>query len=74
MGDKLGVRARTYFSMTQAKLKPLTFADYLNYDDGSDVRYDLLSNGELIPILPFWMLKLRCSVYSERLTETVVDA
>ncbi len=36
--------------MAQAKIKPLTFAEYLNYDDGSDIRYDLLSNGDLIPV------------------------
>ncbi|MEM1254675.1 MAG: Uma2 family endonuclease [Cyanobacteria bacterium P01_H01_bin.21] len=36
--------------MAQAKLKPLTFAEYLNYDDSSDIRYDLLSNGEIIPL------------------------
>jgi Uma2 family endonuclease len=36
--------------MAQAKLKPLTFAEYLNYEDGSDIRYDLLSNGEIIPV------------------------
>lgn len=36
--------------MAQANLKPLTFADYLDYDDGSDTRYDLLSSGELIPV------------------------
>lgn len=36
--------------MAQAKLQALTFADYLNYDDGSDSRYNLLSNGELIPV------------------------
>ena len=37
--------------MAQAKLKPLTFAEYLNYDDSSDIRYDLLSNGKIIPVL-----------------------
>lgn len=36
--------------MAQAKIKPLTFVEYLNYDDGSDIRYDLLSNGQLIPV------------------------
>ncbi|ESA36689.1 hypothetical protein N836_06415 [Leptolyngbya sp. Heron Island J] len=36
--------------MAQAKIKPLTFAEYLNNDDGSDIRYDLLSNGELMPL------------------------
>ena len=39
--------------MTQAKAKllaPLTFAEYLEYDDGSDTRYDLLYTGLLIRI------------------------
>ena len=39
--------------MTQAKVKPLiplTFKQYLEYDDGSDIRYDLLANGELIAV------------------------
>jgi Uma2 family endonuclease len=27
----------------------LTLEDYLNYDDGSDTRYELI-NGELVPI------------------------
>ncbi|NEP61219.1 MAG: hypothetical protein F6K31_30285 [Symploca sp. SIO2G7] len=37
--------------MAQAKkLKSLAFAEYLDYDDGADVRYDLLSDGELVPV------------------------
>lgn len=36
--------------MTQAKAKSITIAEYLEYDDGSDVRYDLLSNGELVEV------------------------
>lgn len=36
--------------MTQAKLKPLTFADFLEYDDGSDAWYDLLSDGSLVEV------------------------
>ncbi len=36
--------------MTQAKVKPMTFDEYLNHNDGSDTRYDLLSNGELIEV------------------------
>jgi Uma2 family endonuclease len=36
--------------MTQANAKPLTFEAYLEYDDGSDIRYDLLSNGALIEV------------------------
>ncbi len=36
--------------MTQAKAKPMTFTEYLDHDDGSDIRYDLLSNGELVEV------------------------
>ena len=36
--------------MTQAKVKSMTFTEYLDYDDGSDTRYNLLSNGELVEV------------------------
>ena len=36
--------------MTQAQVRPITFQQYLEYDDGSDTRYDLLSDGELIAV------------------------
>ena len=29
--------------------KKLTFAEYLKYDDGTDIRYELV-NGELVPM------------------------
>jgi hypothetical protein len=32
-------------------LKPMTLEDYLNYDDGTDTRYELV-NGELIAMPP----------------------
>lgn len=38
--------------MTQAKPKLRTFQDFLAYDDGSDRRYELLTNGELIELPP----------------------
>lgn len=31
--------------------KPMTFEEYLNYDDGTDTRYELV-NGELIAMPP----------------------
>lgn len=37
--------------MTQAKPRFRTFEEYLNYDDGSDRRYELV-NGELIELPP----------------------
>ncbi|MFQ4136748.1 Uma2 family endonuclease [Nodosilinea sp. PGN35] len=36
--------------MAQTKAKCLTFDDYLVYDDGSDRRYDLLQNGDLVAV------------------------
>lgn len=38
--------------MTYTQRKPRTFAELLDYDDGSDYRYELLSNGELIELPP----------------------
>lgn len=37
--------------MTQAKPRFRTFEEYLNYDDGSDQRYELV-DGELIELPP----------------------
>lgn len=38
--------------MTQAQPKLRTFQDFLAYDDGSDGRYELLLNGDLIEVPP----------------------
>ena len=38
--------------MTYTQRKPHTFAELLDYDDGSDYRYELLSTGELVQSLP----------------------
>lgn len=51
-------------AMTQAKPRFTTFEDYLDYDDGTNVRYELI-NGELIELPPespendFFALNLR---------------
>lgn len=37
--------------MTQAKPKFTTLEDYLNYDDGTDTRYELV-DGELVKMPP----------------------
>jgi hypothetical protein len=36
--------------MTQAKLKPLTFAEFLERNDGDGIRYDLLAHGSLVAV------------------------
>ena len=36
--------------MTQAKPKPLTFADFLECDHPNDVHYDLLADGSLVAV------------------------
>lgn len=60
--------------MTQAKVKPMTFAEYLNYDDGSDTRYDLLKNGELIEVPnEAWINNLLVKLLTAKL-EPFVDA
>ena len=38
--------------MTYTPQKLSTFAEFLNYDDGSDYRYELLSTGELVQLPP----------------------
>jgi Uma2 family endonuclease len=37
--------------MTQAKTKPLTFAEFLERDDADDVSYDLQADGSLVAVL-----------------------
>jgi Uma2 family endonuclease len=37
-------------AMTQTKAQKLTFAEFLEYDDGTDHPYDLLTNGELVEV------------------------
>ncbi len=65
--------------MTQAQPKLLTFKDFLAYDDGSDCRYELLTNGDLVPVtaeseLNSWIAKLLSmaigQVVSPRLVRT----
>ena len=36
--------------MTQAKLKPLTFAEFLERNDVDGIRYDLLADGNLVAV------------------------
>ena len=60
--------------MTQAKAKPMTFAEYLDQDNGADVRYDLLSNGELIEVPnEAWINNLLVKLLTAKL-ESCVDA
>ncbi len=60
--------------MTQAKAKLMTFAEYLSHDDGSDTRYDLLSNGELIEVPnEAWINNLLVKLLTAKL-EPFVDA
>ncbi|MBE9066644.1 Uma2 family endonuclease [Leptolyngbya cf. ectocarpi LEGE 11479] len=59
--------------MTQAKAKSMTFAEYLDHDDGSDTRYDLLSNGELIEVPnEAWINNLLVKLLTAKL-ESFVD-
>jgi Uma2 family endonuclease len=54
--------------MTQARAKPMTFAEYLDYEDGSDARYDLLSSGELIEVPnEAWLNNVLIKLLSARL-------
>lgn len=59
--------------MIQAKTRVMSFAEYLDYDDGSDIRYDLLSDGALVEVpSEAWINNLLVKLLSARL-EQVVD-
>ncbi|MGC8711794.1 MAG: Uma2 family endonuclease [Leptodesmis sp.] len=42
--------------------KPMTLEEYLNYDDGTDTRYELV-NGELIPMPPESRLNIQIAIF-----------
>ncbi|MDB9526484.1 Uma2 family endonuclease [Oscillatoria sp. CS-180] len=59
--------------MTQAKPKPkLTFEEFLEYDDGTDKRYEL-DNGVLIEVAPESDLNIRLALWLAELLRSVVS-
>ncbi|HIK44502.1 MAG TPA: Uma2 family endonuclease [Leptolyngbyaceae cyanobacterium M65_K2018_010] len=58
--------------MVQTKPTLLTFADYLNYSDGTDTRYELV-RGQLIAMTPPTWQHLLIARYLERLFERAIE-
>ncbi len=58
--------------MLETKSSPITFADYLTYDDGTDTRYELV-RGQLIAMPPPTWLHLLIARYLERLFEAAIE-